>query len=363
MGYWSVLPTREQVLLDLFPRRKTGPVRIHDLFQNQIPGRNCNRSKAYSPVPETIDIQITNRCGFGCSYCYQDSLPRLKHCNPNLIETVFAGLDTAPYQIAIGGGEPTLHPDLPAFLEFIRGKGTVPNYTTAGFVFKNGIIDATNRYAGGVALTYHAHKGLDWFVQTFRKWKEALEPRVQKNIHLIADIDAAVNLNQLVAAFEKEPGLSPSDINLVLLAYHPDVGRGTYERIVPKSVYMKDLPAVLVAAQKKGVKVAFSEGLLPFFFSRPQLDLNLTYATAQEGRFSCYVDSKGLLSRSSFDPPGDWSDNIYQTRFQDAWTAPKWWGGHTPSGDACYDCKHVKQCSDQGQDTLLFMCAYQEHNK
>src|SRR3990170_2082192 len=74
------------------------------------------REHAFSPVPETIDLKITGYCAHGCPYCYQDSTPDQAHAPFALVERVFDGLDQAPYQMALGGGEPTEHPELPAIL-------------------------------------------------------------------------------------------------------------------------------------------------------------------------------------------------------------------------------------------------------
>jgi hypothetical protein len=323
------------------------------------------RKRAFSPVPETLDLKITNNCGFGCPDCYMDSRPGFSHAPFRLFETVFSGLDFAPYQIAIGGGEPTLHPELPEILKFIRGKGTVPNYTTAGYKWRKDVIDATNEYCGGVALSYHPHKGLDYFLTTFRKWREAL--KVQLNVHVIADKNGAKSLRELLDAFTSTPGLSPAMLSLVLLAYHPQIGRASLTSLMPKSVYMVDFPNEIKRAVALGAKVAFSEGLLPFFFSRPELGLDLRFVSAMEGSFSCFVDDKGNVTLSSFNEPdtGRWAKerNLYTQRFQDIWNtrieAP-----YGPGGASCYECAYSEaQRCVAPHDTLLFMCAWEPHNK
>lgn len=43
-------------------------------------------------------------------------------------QTIIDGFDQPPYQIAIGGGEPTSHPDFPYILRTARQRGTVPNW-------------------------------------------------------------------------------------------------------------------------------------------------------------------------------------------------------------------------------------------
>jgi MoaA/NifB/PqqE/SkfB family radical SAM enzyme len=335
-----------------------------------------SRNLAFSPVPETIDIKITSACGFGCEYCYMGSTPKGLHAPIKLVETVLDGLDTPPYQIALGGGEPTLHPELPKILQLIRHNGTVPNFTTAGHHLRQDVFDATNEYAGGVALTYHSHKGIDWFLNTYKKWKAALSPRVQLNVHVMADKDGADNLRDLCLAFDNDQDLTPSELNVVLLAYHPGIGRAKLDRIMPKKDYMHIFPGTIQVAMGMGVKIAFSEGLLPFFLSRPELNVDLTYAMALEGRFTCYVDDRGFVANSSFTPytPYDeldeeakeWRKNwdeensIYHSRLQDLWNRGQWYRS-SPNGGPCYDCRLYNSCADS-HVTLMFMCKYQNIN-
>lgn len=318
------------------------------------------RGASFSPSPETIDVKITNFCGFGCPYCYMDSTPQSKsRCDLSLFEAIFEGLDHAPYQIAIGGGEPTTHPQFVDFLKFIREKGTVPNYTTAGHNLTPEIAEATNKYCGGVAISYHPHKGVEWFVKTFKKWKAAL--RVQLNTHLIAGRGCANHLRELVDAFVADPDLSPQDLRIVVLAYYTDVGRSNLEGMMTKTEYMVDFPNAIVECREKGLNpLAFSEGMLPYFLSRPGL-ADTTMATPQEGRFSCYVDEKGNVSDSSFSPMQGESPNLFEHRFQEIWnrSVREKWG---PQGGPCFGCDKRVQCSAP-QGVHMLQCAYQNHNR
>jgi len=176
-------------------------------------------SNAFSPVPEFIDLKITDQCNLGCPGCYQDSTSKGEHAPLSLIGKLFDGLDIAPYQIALGGGEPVLHPQLPEILRMIRQRGTVPNYTTSGMVPpSNELIRATNDYCGGIALSYHPHTGIEKFAQAFQHWKSVLRPGLQINTHVLMDKTGVDALDALLTAFQETEGLSPTDLKLVLLA-------------------------------------------------------------------------------------------------------------------------------------------------
>ncbi len=307
-----------------------------------------------SPSPELVDVSITDKCSFGCSYCYQDSTAKRAHARRSLIPTLLKGFDTVPYQIAIGGGEPCGVPDFDEILHEARSLGTVPNYTTAGHIFRPAIIEATNKVCGGVALTYHAFKGIEWFEKTYQRWRSALT--CQLNVHLIADKDAAKNLDALTQ-LQKRVGR----LNVVLLAYYPDVGRASLDYLMTRRVYSYDFPRAISHARATGMGIAFSEGLLSFFLSRPEIGINTDFATRSEGVFSCYVDPQGRMSTSSFDKPNKDAPTIFKRPSQALWQDLQDWRS-MPGGEACYTCKHKLACSTPSPFHYL-ACAFASHNR
>lgn len=322
-------------------------------FEKRYPERRYSHLP-FSPSPETVDISITDKCDFGCAYCYQDSRPKFEHGRADLVETVLLGFTHVPYQIAIGGGEPTLHPEFENILRTAREIGTVPNFTTAGDEsVTDSIIDTANKVCGGVAMTFHAWKGIDWFVQHYTRLRQAL--KIQLNVHLIADKDVAKNLNLLV---DHADVLGP--IKLVLLAYYPDVGRATLNGLITKRVYMKDFPLALRRAQREGFDIAFSEGMFPFFNSRPELQVDTRLASPSEGLYSCYFNPRGRISHSSFSPPHDTEATCFEKTSQELWEAER--SPYGPSGDACDGCPKRLRCATPSEFHYL-LCAYAEHNK
>lgn len=307
-----------------------------------------------SPSPELCDISITDRCGFGCDFCYQDSRPQRNHGHKDLVETILKGFDTVPYQIAIGGGEPTTHPDFPYILRKARELGTVPNYTTNGAKLTPEVVEATNEVCGGVAMTYHSFKGLDWFKKHYLTLKTKLN--VKLNVHLIADKNVAKNLRDLADTQDELGRLS-----VVLLAYYPDVGRASMDLLMTRTVYSKKLPEAVVYARNKAVDISFSEGLLPYFNSRPELGINTQFAMKSEGVFSCYFDPQGRISASSFDTSREGAQkSIYTDSPQSLWEN-LWSPGGEPWGEACYSCPHRSRCSVP-HDFHYFICAFAPHN-
>ena len=82
-------------------------------------------------TPELVDIKITDFCPFGCPYCYQASTTKGAHADKHIVSTLARSLaDLKVFEVALGGGEPTMHPDFIEILEDFRYHNIVPNFTT-----------------------------------------------------------------------------------------------------------------------------------------------------------------------------------------------------------------------------------------
>ncbi len=111
---------------------------------------------------EIEDVAINSKCFANCSYCYTSATKNGINFE-NIIEKALdiwgsVDLNSRPFQIAIGGaGESTIHPDWIEFVKTVRSLGIMPNYTTNGMHLSSGILNATEEYCGGVAVSYHPH--------------------------------------------------------------------------------------------------------------------------------------------------------------------------------------------------------------
>lgn len=140
--------------------------------------------------PEFYDVKITQKCFGACSYCYQGSRARDRHFDdiPQKIKDFFGpmSLNERPFQVAIGGGEPTLHPE---FREICRGFKELdidPNYTTNGTNLTPEVLDITEQYVTGVAVSCHAH--LPWEAGV----EKLLARGVYTNLHNVISDEASV---------------------------------------------------------------------------------------------------------------------------------------------------------------------------
>lgn len=121
-----------------------------------------NDKDSFNPIkPESMDLKITNKCygnGNGlCAMCHECSNPEGKH--GDVLNLPF--LDTLlPYtEIAIGGGNPLLHPDLIQFLKGLKTRKLIANMTVNQWTFMQSLdyikslVDKKLIYGVGVSLT------------------------------------------------------------------------------------------------------------------------------------------------------------------------------------------------------------------
>ena len=88
-------------------------------------------------APETIHFSVTGRCDQACAGCFYSARPgsdvEAADAPFPLFEKVVAEAGRARvFQMALGGGEPLLHPRIVEMVRLAREHGIVPNITTNG---------------------------------------------------------------------------------------------------------------------------------------------------------------------------------------------------------------------------------------
>lgn len=144
--------------------------------------------------PEIEDVAINSKCEAGCRYCYVSAVKSGSNFE-NIIDKakeVWGSLEMnqRPFQIAIGGaGESTLHPQWIDFVKTVRELGILPNYTTNGMHLTDEILDATEKYCGGVAVSWHPHIE-KFFHSSIEKYSKI---NTKLNTHIIVGDDKSVS--------------------------------------------------------------------------------------------------------------------------------------------------------------------------
>ena len=177
--------------------------------------------------PTLADIHITDKCNLNCPHCYVKKGNR-EMTAANFELTLNQCQKLGIFQIAIGGGEPTLHPKLGKFLKIARQKNIVPNITTNGKRLSWRTVYYLARYAGAVALSieetgqkFAQRRGFTYanFLKSVKKLKAA-------GINLVFQITLSRGNLDTVNHTAKEL-LKFKPYGLIFLAYKPQ-GNGKH---------------------------------------------------------------------------------------------------------------------------------------
>ncbi len=83
-------------------------------------------------APETLHLAVTTRCDQECRGCFYSGSPGMD-MDRELIDGITGdAVRHGILQVALGGGEPLLHPDILGIVGRFRDAGVVPNITTNG---------------------------------------------------------------------------------------------------------------------------------------------------------------------------------------------------------------------------------------
>lgn len=106
-------------------------------------------------APLVAHWAVTYRCNLACSFCYSESSPDRERepAREIRIRIVQRLADWGVFEVALGGGEPTILSDFPELLAAIRRCGLVPNVTTNGVLNSAKILRALAEHAGTVHLS------------------------------------------------------------------------------------------------------------------------------------------------------------------------------------------------------------------
>ena len=150
---------------------------------------------------EFYDIALGTKCNLNCPFCYAEASTKGVFFKDVVAKAkyFFREMDDnqKPFQVAIGSsGEPTIHPEFIEFLEVLFNMGIVPNYTTNGITIAensiNGLLDATEKYCGGVAVSFNTFN-TNVVVKSVAAICKLLKCDVHTNIHCIISDENSIN--------------------------------------------------------------------------------------------------------------------------------------------------------------------------
>jgi len=243
--------------------------------------------------PELEDICLGTLCDANCPHCYA-AATREGVNFPDALDHVrehFGGLDLndRPFQVAIGGGgEPTLHPDLPMILETFRSLEIMPNITTNGLHLSDELLSAIERFAGGVAVSCHQHLEPAW-----QEAIEVLKPITRASLHII--IGEPGSAERFWNIHDSQDGID----HFVALPYQA-LGRANHIDVIPEwDLFFQ------MAVEHRSEQIAFGASFFDHLQAHPDIRDEIEVITHEPEVLSGYRimdDSFRLLRRSSMDP-------------------------------------------------------------
>jgi radical SAM protein with 4Fe4S-binding SPASM domain len=305
-------------------------------------------------APLEAHLQLTNRCGAGCTGCYTGASPQGAPREWGLAEWTRAIdhlADAGVFHVALGGGESAALPWLPELAAHARRRGLVPNLTTSGLEGLDRLLACAHLFGqinvslDGLGATYAAVRGFDGFARADAAIRALRKVKRDIGINVVV---TRVNFGELDAifAYARERRLSEVE----LLRFKPS-GRGARaygELRCSDDQHRAFLPAVLAAAKRHRVRVKVDCSYTPMLaHHRPDRALlaELAVYGCTGGDFLVGAKPDGRLSACSFMASPAARPQV--TDLAAYWTAPDAFGAFRTWRDArepCASCNYHELC-------------------
>ena len=227
-------------------------------------------------TPLIVDVKPSDICGFGCTFCYEDSTMGGKECTPERFLEIAKYLDSiGVQQIAIGGGDPRFFWG-DRFVETIitlsRETDFIINFTTRS----NILVQEFFKVAPS-----DKHFGIGYSAITPNSYNELLK-KAPENIHVVLQyVTRLLNPSNLFSLIE-----NTDERGHILLLGYKEIGRG--KTFVSKELSSEELKMALRIAEERGVTLSVDTLLVKQY---PFLkEIYPDRVLDREGLYSCYVD-------------------------------------------------------------------------
>lgn len=248
--------------------------------------------------PEFYDIKITNKCLGNCPYCYMDS----KSDDPGYKDVVkklakfFKTIPEKdyPFQVTLGGGEPTLSPEFENICAFFYALGIQCSYTSNGMWTQDNNLEYPlgTQYCAGVALSLHLHLEHYWAeaLERYKIFKSKATKRFVINAHSI------VYDRQSIDIFRTYFDIYKDDFDYFVLLPLTSQGRARGMNPMVDYEYLDIILRTIPDEYKK--KIAYGAKFYDWLRSKKDNSVDLYPPEAM----SKFMDCKDMkIYRSSFD--------------------------------------------------------------
>ncbi len=244
--------------------------------------------KEKGQTPELADIKITDFCPYACDFCYQDSTLNGKHAKLEDIAFMAKELGKKQvFEVALGGGETTLHPQFKEIVKLFNDEHIVVNFTTKNLnFFKQNIAGEILPMTGAIAFSVTSTKEIEQVLNSLQNsnYDEVVDygayayKKNRINFQYVMGSTNIKDFKKIMTMIEKE------NLKITLLGFK-DNGRG--ETFCPEN-YQDWLNIVKNTQAKVSIDTALAAE-----FEKDLLQENVKKETfhVKEGGYSLYIDA------------------------------------------------------------------------
>ena len=272
-----------------------------------------------APWPELADISISNYCTNGCEYCYRASNEEGIFMTVADYKFILDQLTSKEYgsifQVALGGGEPLLHPDFNEILHVTREEyGIIPNYTTCGKYFNRKNMEASKKYCGAVAVSWDPYRDNLSLEELRELGLQLKEEKIRTNIHYVISERTLIEAIKLLKGNYDE---YLKDFNSVIFLTYKAAGRADKSDVIKSQKNLREF-LDMVDAPLTELKLGFDACFVPVLMKATGVDTDLV-DSCECGFFSVYVSESMEVMPCSFCNNSNFTYNLKDFCFKDIW--------------------------------------------
>ncbi|MFH2103469.1 MAG: radical SAM protein [Chloroflexota bacterium] len=313
------------------------------------------------PQLQSLIFEVTQRCNHTCRHCYnvwqgdapadQTPYPRGELDSARTIELLVKALDeTTCNHVTLTGGEPLLRPDLPALLDFLKGRNIHTTIISNGRLLdESSVASLLDRGAGLFELPLLSHQAEvhDHLSGAPGAWDAVLAAMANIRLHrgqfVAAFVATRHNIEHLYETMKLAFGFGARA--LMFNRFNPGGrGRDHLEELLPSVGQVRQALAIAESASTEfGLPVACSIPIQPCLIDTAAFP-HLGFGTCAAGTNRAYytLDPLGNLR------PCNHSTTILGNLFEESFAeliAPGRMAEFTSAIPAiCTDCAHRKDC-------------------
>lgn len=301
-------------------------------------GRTLNDNPFMAPIPELVDISISNHCSKGCSYCYRDSTSNNYFMSLEDYELVIKSLYNEKwgnvFQIALGGGEPLEHPNFIEILNITRDYNIVPNFTTNGLHVTNKIAIKIKNLIGAAAISYADINSIPYSTANY-----FIEEGIKTNIHFILD---KFSIKQGIEILTGKYNIILKGFNAIIFLTYKPMGRGSKNLCLELNDDLINF-CNQIHRNSCNISVGFDSCFMPLLMHFSCANINFI-EPCECAFFSAYIDEKLNVKPCSFANNDNYTFNLRDKSFNEIWTGC-WEKYRNLQINTCKrDCKNFINC-------------------